>query len=729
MDLPIKTRENEDANESKPRADYLYWNTELQAAFRRLRDWHKQGDKIVCRYLDERRGGGGKARGSVFKLNMFNSNITTVASLLYGKPPRVDVSRNDFTGNDDAARVASEVMQRLLRVDVGDNTGSYDALFSSLLMDRLLPGLGVARVRYEVETNELIDPLTGEGVPELVSESAPLDYYYWSDVLWGWGRSFEDLPWIAFRSYLSKDDVLERFGEYTADNVQYKVQQTVNKDSAQDTDSNSAWEKAEIWEIWDKLTGNVYWLSLGHPEVLERRPDPLGLSKFFPCPPFLLANPTTTLYKPTPDYHFAQDLYSEIDALQTRISILTEAVKVVGVYDASADGIQRMFKEGVENDLIPVDNWALFAEKGGIQGQVDWVPIQEIANVLDRLRSLRDETIQLLQQVTGMSDVMRGNLDSPYEGVGQTKIKTQFGSSRIQALQEQFAQFASNLLQLKAEVVSLHFSPESIAKYSGARYFTEADQRLLPEAIRLIKEPEQLKLRVSIKPETMAQQDYMQLKEERASYLQGLSSFLQAAAPLAQQDRRSLPFLLEMLKWAMAGFKGSAQIEGVLDQAIEAMKQPQQQEQGGEGEAEGASEQAKIQGQIQLEQMRIQGKREEMQAKHAADIRMREADRVADIQTKQAEMQFDMEHLQAELQSDLNKISAKMEADVRSELLTSRINAEQANQVTQGEIEKEIVKGRIEIEKLRISKRADAGIKVLEKGMGQGGEPQSKEGG
>ena len=134
--------------------------------------------------------------------------------------------------------------------------------------------------------------------------------------------------------------------------------------------------------MWDKETKTVVWLSVGYDRILETQEDPLQLSNFYPVPPFMMANATTSLYIPTPDFKLAQDLYNEIDKLQQRISIITDAVKVVGVYDASADKLKDMFNMGVDNQLIPVDNWALFAEKGGIKGQIDWVPIMDIVSAL-----------------------------------------------------------------------------------------------------------------------------------------------------------------------------------------------------------------------------------------------------------------------------------------------------------------------------------------------------------
>lgn len=691
--------------EKTPTGQYRYWELELKASFKRTRKWHKQADSIQRRYVDDRASGNddskSAAAGGKFRLNVFHSNAKTVMDMLYGKIPRIDVSRTDTTGNDDVGRVAAEIMERVLRQDLQDHGDEHSSIFKAVLEDRVLAGLGTARVRYEIETTKggyetQTDSTDAQATSEdttehLKGESAPFDYYYWADIAWGWGRQFCDLPWLGFRNYLTKDEVEARFGKEAADGLKYKQREVAaDEDGVRDPDMESSWQKAEIWEIWDKTKKKVVWVSLGWDKVLETKKDPLKLKSFFPAPPFFIANATNALYMPTPDYHLAQDLYNEIDILQTRISIITEAVKVVGVYDASSEGIKRMFSEGVENDMIPVDNWAMFAEKGGIQGQIDWLPLQDIVNALDKLRSLRDETIGLLQQVTGMSDVMRGQLDNQYEGVGQTQEKAKFASARMQALSEEFARFVTDLQQLKAEVICKHFSPQTIVKMANMEF--SPDREIVPAAVELLKDPSSAVLRVSIKSETMAMEDYAQLQQERAAYLNGLSTFLQAATPLIQQDPRSVPFLLQMLKWGMAGFKGSSDVEGILDQAIEAMSQPEQQK---EPEKSDADKQAEMQ--LKLEQLRQQGKQMDTQAKLQNEMQIREQDMQMDIQTRQAEHQMELQKQQMEIQKELTVIAAKMEADVQTELMTSQINAEQADRAIEGEIRKSLEQARIKV--------------------------------
>jgi hypothetical protein len=668
-----------------------FWTKEINAATKMVEKWRKTGDNIVNRYeglpsaftddrLDTQRT----------TLNMFHSNTATLEAMLYGNTPKIEVSRRYADPNDDVGRVAAEMMERLLNLDISAHPETIDGVFKSVLQDRLLPGLGCARVRYEVDIAKTTTP-EGVEVEQLNSEDAVIDYWFWGDVLWSWARSWAEVRWVAFRNYLTKEEVEARFPDFDTDTLSFVPQVAAASDdnSTGAEDEGSVCEKTEIWEIWNKDKREVVWYSNGASEVLEVKPDPLKLSEFFPCPPFMLANPTTRKLMPTPDFKLAEDLYNEIDVLTHRIQMLTSAVKAVGVYDASAgDGLKRVFQEGTDNTLIPVDTWAVFAEKGGMQGTVDWLPIQDIVNAMDKLRDLRNEQIQLLQQVTGMADVMRGDLSNQYEGVGQSQMKAKFAAFRVQALQEQFATFASALMQIKAEVISRHFSPETIFKRANIQH--TLDVETAAQAIELIKQPEDLALRVVIRPESVAMTDFAALRDERVGFLNALSTFMQSAAPLLESDPTTKPFLLQLLQWTLSGFKGSQEIEGVIDRAIHASMEAEQQRAGQPPEPTEA--------QLRMQELQMQGQMEmaKEQAKSQAAMQQREHDMQADIQTTQHEHQLKMQEMFAAMQTSLAQIEAKMRADIATEQVESEANIRQVQAASASEVNKDAATAQIE---------------------------------
>tara|TARA_R110002153_G_scaffold122723_2_gene268644 strand:+ start:2209 stop:4440 length:2232 start_codon:yes stop_codon:yes gene_type:complete len=702
-----------------PNGKYKYWLTELESSQKSKEKWHKQADRIVKRYLGNSIGAHSERDESGFNLNLFHANTKTLCDMMYANTPKIDVSRRYAQAADDAGRVAAEMMERMLNINLADNGDDVDAVFKSALQDRLLVGLGCAKVSYDFEAEE-VPALAEDGQPfigedgelvmeeKVISEEAPIDYYYWGDILWGWCRNWSEMPWIAFRSYITKEEAAERWNESVAEGLNYKKQtrETSNDGSNQDPDSDSAWQRAEIWEIWCKETRMLHYISIGYDKQLEEKEDILGLSGFWPVPPFFIANVTTSLYTPTPDYALAQDLYNEIDKLQTRIAIITEAVRVVGVYNASADNLKQMMKEGRDNDLIPVDNWALFGENGGMAGQIEWMPLQDIVGALQTLQGIRDNTISLLQQTTGMTDVMRGSLDNQYEGVGQTEAKQKFGSVRIQALQEQFARFASDLMSLKGEVIARHFSPETIYKQANMEF--SADQEYIEGAIELIKQPESARLRIEIRPESVAMIDYQAIKNERTEYMNAVSTYFQSSAGIIEADPAAKPFVLQLLQWGLAGFKGASEIEGVMDKAIEASVKAAEEE---ENKPEELSPEEKAsEADSQLEQLKQQGDLSKIQAKAQADAMARQTDMDADIRTEQARHYSKMAEIEAAMTAKVTETQVALQADLLMEQAQAESNIRQTQATVGGEIQKDLVEAEIDL----ASKQAATASKIQE---------------
>jgi hypothetical protein len=665
--------DTEDKNSKTPNGWHKHWQREMAAADKRLRDYLKKGSTVVQRYLDEAPGAGRedstRSGATPSRLNLFHKNIATQMAMLYGNTPKIDVMREHYDPDDDVARVAALMYQRMLQADVEPSGEDLGAVAKAVLEDRLLPGMGLARVSYEfdTETTTSIDPDTMEPVEveTVVDERAPIDYVHWQDVRWGWGRLYGEVPWWAFRAWLDKDEAEARFGEETAKKLDYKNQSPGGGDNADDpypADQKDNVQKAEIWEIWDRSTKKVCWYSAGveGDTILEVKDDPLRLDGFFPIPKPMVANTTTTLFVPKADFLIAQDLYNDIDVLQSRIRIITDAIKVVGVYDSSAKGVSRMLGEGSENDLIPVDNWAMFAEKGGMRGSVDWFPVQDIVGVLQTLQQVQQTKKEELYEMTGMSDIMRGGNTDQYTAARTQGLKAKMGSIYIQALQEDFARFVSQLESLKAEVIAKHFSIETIVKHSNAGFLPEADKDSVAQAAALIKSPES-KWRINIKSESLAMMDYAQIKQERTEFLTSMATYIQSATSAVQAVPGALPVLLELMKWGMTGFKGAEYLEGTMDQAIDMASNapPGQQEDNGD------------QLKLQLENM----KRETAQMKHQHDMQKMQAKAQMDMNNQRAKIQGEIQKLQMDLQADMTleerqsknrllEISREMEANL-----------------------------------------------------------------
>lgn len=561
--------------ENTPNGLAAKWQTEIQASQQELLKFHQDANRITQRFLDKRDA----YAKDESKVNLFWSTTQVLLSMLYARPPKADVARSFQDYDDDVARVAGTMLQRMLNRAFDDSTSNWDSAVRQGIEDWLVVGEGQIWLRYEVETEPYEVPAVtdefgqelspAEQAERITDEDAPADYIYWEDFFYSPCRTWTEVRWVARRVFMTKDQMVARFGEAIASQVplgNYSKKDQVNDQSPQ----NDPWTKAEVFEIWCKEKRKVYWYAKACDVILDVKDDPLQLDGFFPCPKPLAANVTSSNFMPRADYIFAQDQFNELDEINTRITWLTRAAKVVGVYDKAAEGIQRVFNQGSENQLIPVDNWAMFAERGGIKGQVDWIPIDQVVNAIDHLRQYRQDKVQQIYEVLGISDIMRGSSKASETAAAQ-QIKAQFGSTRIQLKQFYIADWITQALRIKAEIICKHFQPETIIRKSNIE--RTPDAQIAMQGIQLLKDEEMAEYRINIEADSMAALDWAAERDAAVQFMQGLGAFISQVAPMAQSVPGAAPVLMSLLQWSVSKFRVSTEIESVLDQAISALKQ------------------------------------------------------------------------------------------------------------------------------------------------------------
>ena len=675
-DTQITKIETESQFDDTPTGLALKWSTEMGAAEENQKKYVENGEVVVKRFLDMRsdmRGDGST------RVNLYTSNVQTLQALLYGKEPKVDVKRKFADPNDDIARVGGEVLQRLLNTDIERDSDTYATALENCLEDRLIPGMGIARVRYEAEFEDqeevpaIMDDTGMELAPAYTpdaiktEEDVDTDYVHWRDFRWSPSRTWDEVRWVAFKAPMTRDALKARFPDVGED-VPLNNQKEFSKED-NDGLKNDPWSRSDVWEIWSKEDKKVYWWVKGFDKILDSKDDTLGLDGFFPCPRPLIANVTTTKFIPRNDFIIAQDLYDEVDMVSTRITLLERAVAVRGVYDQNSDPIRRLLSETLANELIPIPGFEAFKEKGGLAGVVDWLPLTDIVGALQVLRDYRSELMNLLYQVTGMSDIMRGQSTAGATATEQS-LKAKFASVRVQRLQNDFARFASDIQALKAEIISKHFDEKTIAQRSNIQYMMGADQGLAQQAIALIKS-DFYQYRIEVKPESVNMADMAAIKQERSEFLMAISQFFQSTLPVAQAAPWSMPYLLQMLQWSIAGFRGSSTIEGVMDQMVVAANQAIQQ--AAQQPPQPDPEMMKMQAQLQMEQQQGQM---DMMGK-VADLKLKAQSGMMDLQKKAMELKFK---------------GAEAQLDHATKIEGAQIDHEVSVKKMQGEIQRDAIK-------------------------------------
>lgn len=633
------------------------WLAELKLAKREDEKFIERGDRIIRRYRDDRKNFTTYGK----RFNILWSNVETLKPALYGKTPRAEVSRR-WKDSDPVGRTASVIIERCLQYEI--DKGDFDAAMKLAIIDRLLPGRGTVWVRFEEkELAQPVDALPGEegGEAQVMPnapykyECTPVDYVFWKDVRYSPARCWDEVTWIARRVYMSQDDGIKRFGEdfkqvpLTHEPVGLDEMEKMGVEGLDDM------KKAVVWEIWSKTTKQVFWVSEGYSKTLDIKDDPLGLDNFWPCPKPLFATQTTETLVPIPDYSLYQDQAEEIDMLTNRIAMLVEAVKVVGVYDASQQNVQRMLSEGVNNQLLPVDTWAAFAEKGGLKGVVDFMPLDSVLQALRECYAAREQAKQVVYEITGISDIIRGSTIASETAAAQ-QIKSQYASLRIKPRQTEVAQFASEVLRIKAQIMCDFYAPQTLVEMSGI--MGTMDAQYVEQAIMLLKSEPTRGFRIEVASDSLVEMDEATEKQSRIEFLGAVGQFMDRALPVIQQVPELAPLMGEMLMFGVRAFKGGRMMESAFDEALAKLNAPKPPEQ-----PQPDPEQMKAEAMMQVEQGKMQLEQSKMQA-------------TAQIEQQKLSTQLQMEQFRAQADIEKTREVEAMKLANELELENIRQNAE-----------------------------------------------------
>lgn len=656
------------------------WLEEIESAKKRFKDYYKRADKIVKRYKDADKSETTKRR----RYNALWSVIQTMQPLVYLDPPTPYVSRR-HNDKDPAARDASLILQRSLANALeGDE---LDDALTEARDDYLLASRGVVWCRYSPyfdlkESSEKTYLGDEEEAPDGIEvkkdekgkytdthrekayEECVAEHVFYADFLHGAAAKWRDVPWVARRVLMTRSQQIERFGEKMGKLAPLTVHSKEDDKTTEEKtdDAKGLFAKSEIYEIWDRTTRCIKWLC---PDVkdtfLDKQEDILGLQNFFPCPQPAFGTKTNDSLIPTPDYAMWQDIAIELDDITHRIKLLTKALRVVGVYDKSlGDTIKRIVTHTDDNDLIPIDNWALFAERGGLKSSVDYMQIDQIATVLKDLLARRQTLIQELYDITGVADIQRGSSD-PRETAAAQKIKGNFASQRLKARQKAMGRMARETLEIFAQIICSQYSDEMIMQTSSAQQILtdqngQFDMARWVAALQLLRTTPMRRFRIKIDERKLASAGIEEDREEITGFIQAVSSYMQVALPMLQSAPGTARLLGEILMLGVRTFPQARSVEARLEEAMEALiaGPPAQQEQkeGAAGQAPTSPEEIAIQqklADIKLQELGVKRQElilEERRLKSDHEFRM------AQIAQKEKAHQDDLAHKQRKEQTD-----------------------------------------------------------------------------
>jgi hypothetical protein len=612
------------------------WLDKIERAKKDEKTWREGGYEAIKVYeADEE---------ADIAFNILHSNVETLLPAVYNSTPVPDVRRR-FSDPDPVAKHVVDLSERALSYAVDQY--DFDAEMIAVIRDALLPGRGVPRVRYM--------PTMKGG--QVTLQETKFERWPWDKFTRGPARSWDRMPWVAFEHDMTRDQLIQLNPEIgpTIDlkGAGTSDEKTDKKDA--DDAAKGLMQTARVHEIWDKKGRKVYFIAecyLDAPIVDE--PDPLGLPDFFPAMrPIQIMRRASSL-TPICPYQVYKPLIDELDVITKRISKLVRTLKVRGITDAELSIDFEQLRSCDDGMYLPAQNATKFAGTAqGLDKAVWSWPMDPTVKALQQLYVQRDQIKATIYEVTGISDIVRGASNAGETATAQ-QIKSQWGSLRVQQIQQEVARVARDIFRAKIAIMAAKFSDQQLQMMTNLPQ-TPEQQQIWPQVMQLFRS-ELRSFRIDIETDSTVRADLTRSKGEMSEFLQGTASYAQAMAGAAEQFGPSImPVMAEVYTAFARKFKLGKQAEDALDQlttmAQQAAQQPEEEApdpaaQKAQMEMQamqqrGQMEAQSLQMRTQADQQKMAMDAQAMQLKAAHEERMAQLkERLAmlDIQIKEADL-------------------------------------------------------------------------------------------
>ena len=476
-----------------------YWVKELDLARKREKKWRKQAEDVTQLYE------AGREQDNSF--NILYANTDTLLPACYNQVPRPVVLRR-YKNSDALAKQSADALEHTLQYLLNTNDPTYDSfdsLMQQAVLGALVPGRGMTRFRYDAEFKDLPNSVGDEekdsGDPENPDSSDDDGSYTddkselivpgqqevewevicgedlnYDEVLMGYARRWVDLPWLAYFKPMTAEDLKENFGPEVAAEIpitppEKRNAETLSKKDEEEGENRGSVPIAEIWEIWSKKTKEVIWFAPEAPrKVVKRIDDPYGLSGFFPSPEPMQMSLKRSGLVPTPLYKYYEPQAKELNRLSMRINRVANAIKVRGFYDGSIEGMKELLNSD-DNTLLAARNVQALMDGKTLANSVQMMPLGELIQALQQLIMAREQCKNTIYEITGISDIMRGDTQAS-ETFGAQQLKSKWGTQRLQKMQGVVMRYCRDSLMIMGELAAEHFKLQTFVEMTDLPYAT-----------------------------------------------------------------------------------------------------------------------------------------------------------------------------------------------------------------------------------------------------------------
>lgn len=687
---------------------------------------------------------------------IFWSNTQVLRPLLFSKLPKANITQS-FFNDDEISRIASELVERLLTYLLKESDAENQ--IEKIRDAYLVQGIGIPRIVFvppepieikskkKKEKPEMEDESESENEDESSSKdysedmaegetedteeetsyetdeskkSFVIEFVDYQDFLKSTEKEWNKLRWVAFKKYYSRRELIEYFGKkgekVPMTNVKYE---SLSQDSQQD----DLYKMCEVWEIWDKENEVCHFITFaGDGYVLSSEEDGYNLKNFFPIPMPMGLNESKRLL-PSPLYSKYKNLVEDLTDIHDRISSLVKQAKFTGAYTSFAEQSDvENIMNGEDGEFKPLKTTANIDDARKL---VVFKPLNEIANTITILRTEKMALKQDIQEITGLSDIVRGASVASETATAQ-QLKGNFAISRIQPLQKEVEFTIRDTLRLLAELAVEKMSINEIIKITGLKVvdvdliLTNAKQSLemekqqaiallnpqqpdfqeklamleqqvqigfqktvkdlqdqlkgfviqfkdLPKLAKTIKDDKLRCISIDIETDSTVKIDQNQEKMDRMEYIRTISGTIQSMVPAVQTGVISKDALNEFVIFASKPFKVGRNLENYLknEEPIEEKPDPQAM---------------MAQAEMELRQQELQLKAQEITGK--LDLEQQKVNvEKAKVLNDQNKFEQKIEFEDANKQADREAKRLDMKVKAGTELINEQIR--NANQPTQ----------------------------------------------
>lgn len=523
----------------------------------------------------------------------------------------------------------------------------YDDVLRGAVDTALQTGRGVVLVKYVPQVGTIPDR-DGTEYEDVVHEDVAFEEIPWDKYIRGPGRTWEVMPWFAIEREYTKqevwnmlrpqppelppepehpeppefvghdetDDALMQAHEAKISGIQQQHAHNVEiltntyedevreakqrldrlfpgkKKGAEDEQKHKGIVQSLTgYQVFDRIRKQVFIVcETDIDEPLHVAGDELGLQKFFPIAKPLQFNRRTGSQTPICDYDIIQPLIEELDEVTKRIAALVRELRVRGLYDPKMTPAFEQLETLLDGQYatgVAGEQWVDGKGATSMEDLIHHWPMDPYIKALQQLYAQRDQLINTIYQMTGITDIQRG-ASNPNETLGAQKLKANFGSQRIQEAQKEVARFCRDLLRIAIEIVAKRFRRETIEQMSGIP--------LTPEVEQIIRDDVQRTYAIDIETDSTIRADIQRDMDMVNNFIGMTGQFGGAVAAIAPVMPQTMPMMFEVFVTAARRILKGKAIEDAFDKMIEAAKQGVQQQDSGPSQEQMQHEQQMQQG-------------------------------------------------------------------------------------------------------------------------------------